>query len=110
MGDLTYLFAKLTYPGFGGQEYSYFKVVTGIGNIVALNICVPIVCGRYHMHDAMLLTIVYWVTAVGLLTTAYTTELWQFYLAQSLNFFYVCSFSAARFVLKLPNPANSVII
>jgi hypothetical protein len=57
---------------------------------------VPILIGRYQMQDALLITIVYFLAATAFLMAAYTTQLWQFYLAMSLDYFYVCIGSGVR--------------
>ena len=96
VNEVVYLFGSTTFPGFDGDAFSYWKVATSIGNVVILSTFVPVVSGRYHMHDALLTSLIFFITAVGYFLTAFTKELWQFYLTTSLDYFYTCWGACAR--------------
>ncbi len=96
MIELTYLFGQTTFEDFDGQKFSYFKLNRDLGQIIVLNTFLPIMSKCFKMHEAMILTISLFLGSASYLLSAYTTVLWQFYLAQFLDFFYVCLFSAAR--------------
>ena len=96
VNEVVYLFGSTTFPGFDGDAFSYWKVATSIGNVVILSTFVPVVSGRYHMHDALLTCLIFFITAVGYFMTAFTKELWQFYLTTALDYFYTCWGACAR--------------
>ncbi len=96
MTELIYLFGQTTFEDFDGQKFSFFKLSRDLGQILVLNTFLPIVSSRFKMHEAMILTMILFLASSSYLFSAYTTTLWQFYLAQSLDFFYACLFTAAR--------------
>ena len=96
VNEVVYLFGSSSFDGFDGDAFSYWKVATSIGNVVILSTFVPVVSGRYHIHDALLLTFIFFITATGYFLTAFTKELWQFYLTTSLDYFYTCWGACAR--------------
>ena len=80
-------------PAQHGILVSHF--VSG-GSFVPSVSFVPVVSGRYHMHDALLTSLIFFITAAGYFLTAFTKELWQFYLTTSLDYFYTCWGACAR--------------
>jgi MFS family permease len=97
---LTYLYMLLVFDDFKPKDYAFFQIVTSILQTVCLTLVMPILCGKLHLHDAMILFITVTCEVLSAAFKPFTQTVWQFYLANALGALGVCKWSVVRSLIS----------
>jgi PCFT/HCP family folate transporter-like MFS transporter 1/3 len=97
---LTYLYMTLVFDGFTGTEYAHMTIVMDILRVFIMLIAMPIISGKYKIHDALLLGIFVGCEVVGATLKTFVGTLFQFYLAYGIGQIGYCKFAMVRCLLS----------
>jgi len=97
---LNYLYMLLVFDGFTSTDYAFFGIFISLLNAFFLIIVMPIVSGKFKIHDALMLVIIVAFEIVSALIRPFTTTVWQYYLATRCQFhqLFTRAFSCERAV------------
>ena len=77
---LQYPYMLLVYPGFSGEDYSYFNIFNGLCNSFVLLIVVPLFSNFLEMDDSLICTACLWIMTVAFVGQAFSKTLWELYI------------------------------
>jgi hypothetical protein len=97
---VMYLYMLLVFEDFDETGYAHFNVAISVLNTFGLMVVMPIMSGKFQIHDAMMLFIVLMCEVVGSFIAPFVTTLWQFYLANGLGTLGYCKYGLVRSLLS----------
>ncbi len=98
--NILYLWLLHEFSGFDGTDYSYYTVYYKLLGITGLMLVMPLLSRVLGVHESVILVGINAANAAGYVATAFTVEVWQFYLAQALTMMWYSEFSAARALMS----------
>ena len=93
---LMYYYLLDTFDGYEGTDFSLFLFMIYAEGAVASLILLPLLNAKLGVHESLTLTVICLLTSTSSLLSAFSKEIWQFYLAQSLRFANICTYALAR--------------
>ena len=106
--NLYYLYMLLVFKGFNETDYANFNVAMSVLNTFCLVILMPILSGKFEIHDSLLIFIMLMFEVVSSFITPFVTTVWQFYLAQGLGTFGYCKYAVVRSLISKCIDSNEV--
>jgi len=97
---LGYIFLRLMFDGFGGEDYATFILVYQLANTLYFFVVIPILNVNFKLHDSMVLFIILFVEGVGSIITGFSNSLWLFYLAQLFVAIGPCKYAMVNSLLS----------
>ena len=97
---LTYLYMTLVFDGFTGTDYAHMTIVMDILRVFIMVVAMPIISGKFKIHDALLLGIFVACEVVGATIRTFVGTLFQFYLAYGIGEIGICKFAMVRCLLS----------
>ena len=98
--SLLYLYMLIQFDGFVAADYAYFSVTMNVCSIFCLIVLMPIVSGKFHASDSLLLAIISVTETLGYILSPFTSNLKLFYFFQILCTIGNCKFPIGRSLLS----------
>lgn len=84
-GTLRYVYLKIKFPGFTGTDYSNFTLFKTLMDFCTLSLLVPLLSRKLQIHEGLLSFVALLLTSLGYIWAAFSTAIWQFYLAHVIS-------------------------
>ncbi len=97
---LTYLYMSLVFDGFTSTDYAHMTIIMDIVRVFIMVFAMPIISGKYKIHDALLLGIFVVCDVVGATLKAFVGTLFQFYFAYGIGEVGFCKYVMVRCLLS----------
>ena len=98
--SLLYLYMLVRFEDFQPEDFAYFSVTMSLCSVFFLMCFMPIVSGRFHLSDALLLTFLSIAETLSFLLSPFTSNLTLFYIFQVICTIGNCKFSIGRSLLS----------
>ncbi len=98
--DLTYLYMLLVFDDFTPKDYAFFQIITSVLHTICLTIVMPILCGKFQVHDALVLSITVSCEVISAVIKPFTKTVWQFYLASAVGTLGYCKYAVVRSLMS----------
>ncbi len=106
--SVLYLYMLIRFEDFQPEDFAYFSVTMSLCSVFFLMVLMPIVSGRLHLSDALLLTLISIVETMSFLLSPFTSNLILFYIFQVISSIGNCKFSIGRSLLSKCCDPNEV--
>ncbi len=90
----------LQFDNFDPSNYAYFVAALNLGYSGMLVFVMPIVCGRFKLHDSLILVGIAAIESIGSIGLAFVTQPWLFYIIFVTNVVSVCKTPVVRGLLS----------
>lgn len=90
---LTYLYMLLVYDEFTATDYAHMNIAMDLLRASIMLIAMPIISGKFQLHDALLLSIFAAFEVVGAMIKPFANTLWLFCLACGIGTVGSCKFT-----------------
>ena len=98
----------LVFPGFTGEQFSYFTIYTNLRDIFCLLVLIPIFTIKLKMGECLLMSLGTFLAGIGLFLSGFAVKVWQYYAAMILPILFFPVFSLTRSALTKCIDADEV--
>ena len=93
---LAYLYMLKILDNFDGEDYAYYMVASNLLSMFGLLVVMPIISGKLHIHEGLILTFITGTTTIGITLQGFAKKLWHFYVCEVFCMMRYSQYSTAR--------------